>query len=315
VRRGIGTLGGRIFLRVHCTRLLLSLLLIVSSACSDSAPTPEATREPPPSPARASAATDTSVSSWPTAYGTLIVVPAPSGEGAALIPPLAPSVSTAPVALGPIEGLDVELFSRGGLTALGVLGAVAVPTSSCPAWPQAPVATDAPWRVGLGRDVATAIPLDSIEGLPPSDSLRLAIAVARLASRTPGDSVERFAGLPYVVRNAWRGVLPDGPQLLIAIVARTLAVEDDPAAEQILLLAESATAGATPQLVYSERRWGREAAVDIDEVLALVRFSATGAVGLLVERADARGPMLLLLERASETSGWSLRWQGPRAGC
>ena len=253
--------------------------------------------------------------SWPSAYGTLILVPAPSGEGAALIPPLAPSVATASVALGPIEGLDVELFARDGRTTLGVLGAVSVPVSRCPSWPQAPVATDIGWRVGLSREIATPIPLDSIEGISPADSLRRAIAVARLASRAPGDTVERFAGLPYVVRSAWRGSLPAGPSLLVAIVARTVAVEDDPASEQLLLLAEAGSPEAEPRLVYAERRWGREASVDIDEVLALVQFVGTGAVGLLLERSDARGPLVLLLERDSAAGAWSPRWQGPRAGC
>ncbi len=307
----------RIFLRVNSVRPFVGCLLVfvLAAACGDTAPAPDAPPARAPAGDSAVARVDEPASTWPSVYGTLIVVPAPSGEGAALIPPLAPSVATAPVALGPIEGLDVELFARGGPTAIGVLGAASVPTGTCPAWPQAPVATDVPWRVGLGRDVATSVPLDSIEGVPPADSLRLAIAVARLASRTPGDSVERFAGHPYVVRGVWRGVVPEGPHLLIAIVARTVAVEDDPASEQLLLLAESASGADDPRLVYSERRWGKEAAVDIDEVLALVRFTATGAVGLLVERADARGPLLLLLERERASGRWAVRWQGPRAGC
>jgi hypothetical protein len=33
----------------------------------------------------------------------------------------------------------------------------------------------------------------------------------------------------------------------------------------------------------------------------------------MIERADARGAMLLLIER--DATGWAPRWRGPRTGC
>jgi len=307
---------GRTFLLVTDTRrnlpAWLAALALLAAACGTDAPPPS--DAPAPADTAAAVSAPTAVAAWPADYGVLLVVPAPSGEGAALIPPLAPSVAMADAVLGPVEGLDVELFSRGGQRTIGVLGARTPTEARCPAWPQAPIAADMPWRVGITRDVATPIPLDSIEGFSPADSARVAVVLARLAAVAPSDTAERFRGLPYAIRGAWRTRGAGAPVTYIALAARTLAVEADPGSEQVLLIAEAATLDAEPRLVYSERRSGSERVVDIDDVLALVRFTATGRPALLLERTDASGPMMVLLER--EASGaWVERWRGPRAGC
>ncbi len=284
-------------------------------ACGTDAPD---SREPVPPATEAPAATVPPVpvgpAAWPSEYGVLLVLPAPSGEGAALVPPLAPSVTTADAVLAPTEGLDVDLFARGGSAGVGLLSASRRMAGECPAWPQSPLAAELMWRVGLTRGVAAAVPLDSIEGLSPRDSSQFAIKVTQLASRVPGDTAEAFRGLPYVIRGAWSAPLDSGGELLIALAARTLAIEDDPRSEQITLVAERDSSAREPALRYADRRSASESLVDIDEVLALIRFTASGRLGLLIERADARGAMLLLLERDSAGT-WTRRWQGPRTGC
>jgi hypothetical protein len=252
------------------------------------------------------------LAAWPADYGVLIAVPAPSGEGAALIPPLAPSVEMAEAVLRPTDGLELELFARAGSAGTGTLSAAQRGAGECPAWPQSPLAAEAFWRVALVPGTATSMPLDSIEGLTPQDSSRLAIEIARLASAASGDTSESFRGLPFVIRGAWRTPLDSTTQLVVALVARTLALEDDPRSEQLTIIAERLADGAlVPR--YSSRRTGSEAQVDIDEILAAVRFTTTGRAGVLIERADARGTMLLLLER--DSAGWTQRWQSPRTGC
>jgi hypothetical protein len=252
---------------------------------------------------------------WPVDYGPLLVVPSPTGDGASLVAPLAPSVATASAVLPPTDGLDVMLVDRGGNRGIGILGSALPPTSACPAWPVVTMAAEIPWRVGLPRGVATSIPLRGAELLPTADSLRLSITVARLASRAVGAADPAFADLPFVMRGAWEGWLPDSAAVLVAIVARTVAIEDRPSSEQLTFIAERPLgASGDPVLRWVDRRVGPEADVDIDEVLAMLRFTATGRPGLLLERADGRGPLLLLVQRDA-AGAWHTRWQGPRAGC
>jgi hypothetical protein len=291
----------------------LALGALTAMACGADAPPPSAD-PPPPADTATPAAPALAPAAWPAEYGVLLLVPAPSGEGAALIPPLAPSVSMAAAVLGPVEGLDVDLFTRGGQRSIGVLGALLRTAPACPAWPQAPIAADLTWRVGVSRDVAMPIPLDSIEGFSPADSARSAVTLARLAALAAPDTASRFRGLPYAIRGAWRTQGAGAGVTYIALAARTVAVEADPGSEQVLLIAEAASLQAEPQVVFAERRSGSEQSVDIDDVLALLRFTATGRPALLLERTDARGPVLLLLER-DEAGQWRERWRGPRAGC
>ena len=64
--------------------------------------------------------------------------------------------------------------------------------------------TVAPWTAAFAVGRVTAIPLDSIEGLAPRDSARLATDLTRLASGLADDTSSTFRGLPFVVLRAWR---------------------------------------------------------------------------------------------------------------
>lgn len=301
-----------IFHRVPSRVVVAVLSSLLLAACGGDQPAPDA--DPAPATVTPAPIVDESLTPvWPTDYGVLVAVPAPSGEGASLIPPLAPTVSTADAVLGPTEGLDLDLFARAGSAGVGVLSNSRPSTGECPAWPQSPIATDAFWRVALARGVAASIPLDSIEGMLPRDSSRFAIELAALASRIVADTVQEFRGLPFSIRGAWRAPLDSATDVVIALVSRTLAVEDDPRSEQLTLIAERARPTGELAVRYSDRRTASESQVDIDEILALVRFTATGRPGLLIERADARGAMVLLMERDSVM--WNARWRGPRTGC
>jgi hypothetical protein len=312
-RRGCGPLADPIFHQVRSRLVVTILCSLIVAACGRDQPTMDPAVLPVPAAPALPAPEAPLAPTWPAEYGILVAVPAPTGEGAALIPPLAPSVGTADAVLGPTEGLDLDLFARAGGAGVGVLSSLRPSTSECPAWPQSPLASDAFWRVALTRGAAMAIPLDSIEGLTPRDSSRLAIDIAALASRIVADTVVDFRGLPFAIRGAWIAPLDSATTIVIALVSRTLAVEDDPRSEQLTLIAERSGATGALSVRFSDRRAASESQVDIDEILALVRFTATGRPGLMIERADARGAMLLLIER--DATGWAPRWRGPRTGC
>ena len=176
----------------------------------------------------------------------------------------------------------MDLFSRRGLAGAAVLASAAAGnfTGTCTAWPTATVTTaEGPppdWSVGFQSGHATALPMDSMMGLPSADSARRAAAIARAASALPDDTAAAFRGLPFAVRDAHQFILPSGDTVLAAEVVRRLNQEASPQEEHLLIVLERDTlagpGGAPPPFVvaYSERTSGPEDDVESSEMLAAV---------------------------------------------
>lgn len=218
--------------------------------------------------------------------------------------------------------LRVELFARGGRVGEGLLvEAQARASDGCYAWPRAEVRSPAngivePWTVALETGRAVAMPLDSIEALTPPDSARLAVEVARLASRAPGDTATAFYGLPYVVRMARRFTLDDETDVLVARAERRVATEAMPLAENLFLVAERERGEprASWQLAYVERPIGTEVSVETTDVLAALRIGARRRPTLVVARDHGEGVTYGLIERVGAAE-WRARWRSADASC
>jgi hypothetical protein len=228
--------------------------------------------------------------------------------------------------VGRVSGARVELFTRAGAAGTAELAsrpAVPAREEECTSWPTArlagaprPAPRSTPWTVGFLAGHARAIPLDSIETLPPADSARLAADVARLASALPNDTAPSFRGLPFTVRSVRRFSPAPGVQALVAEVSRKVNQEANPREERILLVAErdSAQPAGPWTTAYSERAADREETVEASEVLAAVALGPARTPTLVIGREYGEGFAYALLERTGDKK-WRLRWSSAYAGC
>lgn len=216
----------------------------------------------------------------------------------------------------------MDLLVPGGSAVTGHVAAVASDTAQgCSNWPtiqftgldRQPVSR--PWSVAFPSGRATAVPYDSLPALPPADSVRLTIAIARAASIAPGDSAAAFRGRPYVVRQANRFTLDDGTQVILAEVIRTVNQEANPLQEELILILEGNVGKSDTEMsiAYSERRVGLEEALESLELVSVLRFR-NGTWALLARRDIGDGFLYALFERR-QPQHWVLRWRSAYAGC
>lgn len=260
----------------------------------------------------------------------LLVTGTNSSEAVVIMPRYTDStVADAPSsdsALGPHPRVD--LFSRRGLAGAAVLAAAAGGnfTGTCTAWPTATVTTaqgpPPDWSVGFMSGHATALPMDSMMGLPSVDSARRAAAIARAASALPGDTAAAFRGLPFAVRDAHQFILPTGDTVLAAEVVRRLNQEASPQEEHLLIVLERDTlpapGGGPPPFVvaYSERASGPEDDVESSEMLAAVVLGRAPRQhpAIIISRDYGDGSSYTLLERLAPRR-WRARWNSAYVGC
>jgi hypothetical protein len=169
-----------------------------------------------------------------------------------------------------------------------------------------PVPAPASWSVALSRRSAVPLKLDSIEALPPADSARLTVNLARLASALPTSRDSRFTGLPFVVLSA-RRFEAHGQHVLVAHLVRRLPQEATPLEEHTLIIAERpAAAPKEPYAVtYHQRSEGTEETAEQFEVLSAIRGRETTL--LLLARDQEARTQYEILER-QKTGGWRTRW-------
>lgn len=296
---------------------------------NDTAAVPEpAVEESTAAETEAAAATAAAANGWPVEdAGRWLVVPSPTSVLSAqlVFPQYTDSTLTAATrfALDRIGEQRVELFAPAGLVGSArLLPPEPAAPQGCTAWPQARVLADTeplgPWSAAFAEGVAQAIPLDSIAGLAPVDSARLAAQVARIASVLPEDSTSVFRGLPFIVRSARRFTPVEGVQAVVATVVRRVSSEATPFAEHLLIIAERPAGAPTVRFtpVYVERVSGREETLEIIEVLAAVALgdSPDRRPTLVVHRDFGDGTAYSLLERVNGKR-WRLRWSSAYAGC
>lgn len=249
--------------------------------------------------------------SWPESRAEFLTIRVDDGDVAIAIA-TAGDIRIVRDAIALRERAIVDAFARGGFLGTDTIAATTGPT--CGSTLDVRVGANRSWRVALERGRADAVPLDSIEALSARDSLARAITAATLAARAPYDTSEALRGIPYVVRGAWEFAPGAGRRGLVAIVSRTLALEADPRSEQVLLFAERESDTAEWKALLSERRAGPEGEVDTDDILAAIRFTESGRIGVIVERVGASDRQIVLYARSSDGT-WTRRWSISLVSC
>jgi hypothetical protein len=311
-------------------------LVVAIAGCDRSRSARDSTKPPSVAPSNTGAVTEATpvarLAGWndTIAGSDLLVAGTNSSEAVVIMPRYTDStVADAPSSdsvLG--QHPRVDLFSRRGLAGAAALGAAASGnfTGTCTAWPTATVTTaqgpPPDWSVGFMSGHATALPMDSMMGLPSVDSARRAAAIARAASALPGDTAAAFRGLPFAVRDAHQFTLPTGDTVLAAEVVRRLNQEASPQEEHLLIVLErdtlAAPGGGPPPFVvaYSERTSGPEDDVESSEMLAAVVLGRAPRQhpAIIISRDYGDGSSYTLLERMAPRR-WRARWNSAYVGC
>ncbi len=332
VGRGVGRVRSAVRSRVRgrlsrrVVAVLLGVVLAGGTACDRTSSTPvgdSAVGGSAVAPAD-SVASELSGSGWDVAAGPFIVLPTVDGGMVAgsLLRPEATELTvgdTAGLGLALPDG-RLELFSRAGRIGEARLTVEGIPAleEGCTAWPVARLATDAgstisPWTAAFAKGRITAIPLDSIEGLPPRDSARLAADLTRLASGLPDDTSTTFRALPFVVLRAWRTRSIDG-DFAVATLVRRVNQEDNPREERVVLVVNSP--GADPRqwsVGWHERASGREEELVVAEPLLAFRATGSADVRVLFGRDDGVALGAAVLTRVG--GSWKVLWESAVAGC
>jgi hypothetical protein len=224
--------------------------------------------------------------------------------------------------VAPIRDATVELYGHAG--ALGAsrvrsVGPRSWRAGECIEWPSATVArssdsASAEWSVALLPNGISGVPLDSIEGLSPLDSAKLAADITRLASALPGDTSRAFSGIPFAVRNAYRFTVDSATPAIAADVVRKLNQEAMPLEEHTFLIAELHGSKQRYDVVFTNRTSGTEESLVTTELLTAIRLPSPTRTALVLLREGFDTSAYALLER-SPRGVWKVKWTSVRTGC
>ena len=237
-----------------------------------------------------------------------VVLPGLTDSALAAIPTLV---------LEPLSNMPVDLFSPAGLTGIAalVVSSQKLNPEGCVSWPTATLSPPPgrEWRFAFRKGIATALPLDSLEGMTPADSSQVTIEIARIASVVAEGNDPAFRGLPFVVRRAYRFSL-GSTSVVVADVVRKISEEANPREEHLLLVAERSTTGNGKYVAAFESRVaGSEEVIRTNEILGVVRFMR-GKPAIIVTFEYEEGGKIALLERTGEKQ-WRITWRSAYAGC
>lgn len=273
-----------------------------------------------------SIATIVTASGWDVTSGPFVVLPTVDGgmTAGSLLRPEATELTvgdTIGVGQSIADG-RLDLFSRSGRIGEARLRVESPPRvdPGCTAWPVArlvaPDGTALPstnWTVAFAAGRATPIPLDSIEGMAPRDSARLAAELTRLASALPDDTSQTFRGLPFVVLRAYRSRGLD-TTFVVATLARRVNQEDSPKEERLVVVVDAVGDDATRwNVAWKERAAGREEELVVAEPLFAYRTTTNKETHLLFGRDDGIALGAAVLARGPR--GWRVQWESAVAGC
>jgi hypothetical protein len=276
-------------------------------------------------PAESTTATLPPASTWDAAAGPVLIVRADSPGRAYVVYPQY-SESTLPDTVhfdvAPIRDAPVELYGHAGTlgaSSVRSVGPRSWRSGECIEWPTATVATSsasasAGWSVALLPNEISGVPLDSIEGLSPLDSAKLAADITRLASALPGDTARAFRGIPFAVRNAYRFTVDSATPAIAADVVRRLNQEAMPLEEHTFLIAEKRGSAQRYDVVYTHRTSGTDESLVTLELLAAVRLPSPPRTALVLLREGSDTNAYSLLERNSRGT-WRVKWTSVRTGC
>ena len=267
--------------------------------------------------------TATRATGWEADAGPYVILPTVDGglmAGSLLRPGISGDRLGDTTGLGTIVAPGrIELFSRAGKVGVAQLS---VEQSrriepECAAWPTARLmlsnGTDtAPWTAAFAEGRIVAIPLDSIEGMAPRDSAKLAADLTRLASALRDDTSSTFRGLPFVVLRAYRSKGDDA--FIVATLIRRINQEDSPKEERLVMVVEAAHNDPSRwRVAWFERAAGTEEELMVAEPLLAFRARESNDIRLLFGRDDGVSLSAAVLSR--DADGWKLQWESPASGC
>jgi len=274
-----------------------------------------------------SIATIVTASGWDTETGPFVVLPTVDGgmSAGSLLRPEATELTVGDtVGVGRVAADGrLDLFSRSGKVGSARLTVEGAPTveRGCTAWPVARLTqqtsmSSSPtvgWTAAFAAGRITPIPLDSIEGLTPRDSARLAADLTRLASALPDDTSQTFRGLPFVVLRAYRARALD-TTFVVATLARRVNQEADPKEERLVMVVDAPGDDARNwNVAWHERAAGHEEELVVAEPLLAYRPTTSRDVHLLFGRDDGIALGAAVLARGAR--GWRVQWESAVAGC
>lgn len=305
------------------------LAVILGAACRADSPPPRndtAVADVAPPDTMATGAESDRV--WTRALGNIFVVPGPDAGTAFVIDPRFTSDSSLDSARFDTQRVleaEFDLLLAGRVAGHAKPTDVARPRAEeCPAWPTVRItgvgADSQPppvWNVGFISARMAPIALDSTQTLARPDSIRLTVALTRVASTLPGDTATAFQGRPFVVRMV-RQFWLDGRQIVVAEIIRLVNQEATPLQEHLIVVAERDSGATTAfEATYFERTIGLEDALETTDLVAVARPLRGGAAVLLILRDFGDGTVYSLLERTGEATAprWRLQWTSAYAGC
>ncbi len=254
----------------------------------------------------------------PSELGLALVVPADSDGQVILV------AGDMSADLASVRG-PVVLMGRDGHSQRQRIDNAVLKDSACViASVRGPGAKLLPFTFGVLADSAVSLPADSLASFGRADSLDLARRMTALASTVPGDTANRFTGLPFVLLSLWRSSVPGGRMVVIATYRRQIPMEASPLEERTLVIAERDGSGEL-QTVYSERDDGEEETVEATEFLGMLLVKAGGQPMIVLARDAGDGVGYGLLERSAspgpvdarllgESGTALLKWSGrPRS--
>ena len=306
-------------------RLAVITFMIVGCARDTPPRRADTAKRPDSPPAQSSVPAATIATLWDTAAGPFFAVAGEAPSQAYFVDPAYASqqhLDTLHLDTTAVLNARMDLFAPGDSTVTGRVAAVTSDRSpGCSTWPSLQLSgpdrlpISRPWNVAFPTGRATTVQYDSLPTLPRADSVRAAIAIARAASKAPGDTAAAFRGRPSVVRQANRFTLDDGTQVILAEVIRTVNQEANPLQEELVLILESSAGPSDTEMAvaFSERRVGLEEALESLELIAVLRFR-NGTWATLVRR-DLGDEFLFALFARREPQHWVLRWRSASAGC
>ncbi len=171
------------------------------------------------------------------------------------------------------------------------------------------------WSFALSPGVGAPLAIDGTGDISPKDSAAESILVSKLVSALPDDSASLpFRGLPVVVRDVWRVVLPDKTILLVAIAMRSINVESNPRAQIVTIVAEPDPDNVGAWKVdYVHRNAGPEDRVEGTDLLAAVLLHGVQPMLAFVREGD-RVAQVDLVERTA-SGVWRRRWSSAALSC
>jgi hypothetical protein len=256
---------------------------------------------------------------WSVAAGPVLLVAGASPDEAIVFFGTS-GTTAATVDTGAVDQATATLFGRDSTRFTATLELPAGnDNAECRIWPLRNLHATAgvgTWSVGFLSSSVTPIPLDSVDALPARDSMALAAEASRLASAVTANTSPSFQGLRFTAHDIRRFQAAPGVQALAAQLIRRVNQEADPQEEQTLLIAERDSGVTTGryQLAYAERSFGKEEDVVSAELVAALRFGASGPASLVIARDSDAGLAYALIERTAPRQ-WEVRWTSGLAKC